>query len=288
MTENKPLNIVITGANGFIGSYLTEYFSSRGHQVYALVHHLYKQAPKNVKYRAFDLKSFASDVIPDGTDVVIHAAYIPFKKGVTQENINEIATDRLYKIAKRKKISKFIFLSSLSASADASSEYGKSKYNISKIIDKNIDLVLEPGLVIGKGGLFNKIQSIINNSTFIPLIGGGKQQVQYILVEDLAKIISSSITNGISGKYSVSYKSPILMKDFYKIIAKINNKKIILVPFPYLLADIAFGIISLFKLNIGISEENYKGLKMMTFNEVCDSTKIFNVEIESIRQLDKI
>lgn len=283
MTETKPLNIVITGANGFIGSYLTEYFSSQGHQVYALVHHLYKQAPKNVKYRAFDLKSFASDVIPEGTDVVIHAAYIPYKKGITQENINEISTVRLYNIAKKKNVSKFIFISSLSASEDAISEYGRSKYKINKIIDKSKDLILEPGLVIGKGGLYKKIELLIKNSSIIPLIGGGKQVLQYILISDFAKIIQNSIERNISGKYSIANNKHLTMKDLYIHIAKSNNKKATFIPFPYLLSDLAFSIISILKLDIGVNKENYLGLKRMKLQKTCDSMEIFNVDLESIR-----
>jgi nucleoside-diphosphate-sugar epimerase len=283
MDKDKKLNIVITGANGFIGSYLTAFLSSKGHQVYALVHHLYKQAPKNVKYRAFDLKSFASDVIPNDTDIVIHAAYIPFIKGVTQVNINEIATSRLYKIAKRKNVSKFIFLSSLSATDDAISEYGKSKYNISKIIDKETDLVLKPGLVIGNGGLYKRIDSLIRNSKIIPLIGGGKQPLQYILIENLAQIIESAISKNISGEYSLAHNDSILMKDLYLYISKNIDKKTVLIPFPYLFADLAFGLIRLFKINIGISEENYLGLKNMKLNEISDFHEVFKIKLDSLK-----
>ncbi len=284
MNNDKILNIVITGANGFIGDYLTKYFSSKGHQVYALVHHLYKQAPKNVKYRAFDLHSFGSDVIPDNTDIVVHAAYIPYIKSITNKNINQIASIRLYNIAKRKKVSKFIFLSSLSASKHAISEYGKSKFKISKAINKETDLILKPGLVIGNGGLYNRIETLIKNSLFVPLIGGGNQQIQYILIDNLAKLIDNSILYNITGEYNVAYKTPIKMKDLYLHITKSIDKKIILLPFPYLFADIAFGLINILKLNIGINKDNYLGLKNMKTVNICNSEDIFKVKLKPINK----
>ncbi len=282
MIENRKLKIVITGANGFIGSYLTEFFSQQGHKVYALVHHLYKQAPENVIYRSFEMKSFASDVIPNDTDIVIHTAYIPYKKGTYKENINEIASKRLYNIAKKKNVRKFIFLSSLSASKEAKSEYGKSKYNISKLIDTNVDLVIAPGLVIGKKGLYSKIETIIKNAKIVPLIGGGKQVLQYILINDLARIIQQAIANDIHGEYLVAYHKSIVMKDLYHHIAKLNNKKVIFINFPYFFADIAFGMINLLNLNIGVSKENYLGLKNMKQHKICETKEIFGFELERI------
>ncbi len=272
--------IVITGANGFIGNYLTEYLANKDKEIYGLVHHLFKAPHKNVTYRAFDLNSFASDVIPNGTEVIIHTAYIPNEKVQSLKDINYTATKRLYEIGKRKGVKLFIFLSSFSASENAKSEYGKSKFITSKIFDKSNSLVIEPGLVIGEGGLYKRITDIIKQSSIIPLIGNGEQILQYILIEDLAKVIEFSINNTINGTYTIAAEQSILMKDFYKDIAKKNNKKISFIPLPYFIADIIFRLAESFKIDIGISKDSYLGLKLMKKQEIVDSKKVFNIDLK--------
>jgi nucleoside-diphosphate-sugar epimerase len=234
--------IVISGANGFIGNYLTEYLANKGYEIYGLVHHLYKAPHKNITYRAFDLNSFGSDVIPTGTDIIIHTAYIPNEKLLTTEDINYKATKRLYDFGKRKGVKLFIFLSSFSAGETAISEYGKSKFKTSKLFDLKNSLVIEPGLVIGDGGLHKRISDIIKQNSIIPLIGNGAQVLQYITIEDLTQVIEKSIENNITGKYRIAANESILMKDFYNTIAKKHNKKIRFIPIPYFISDIIFSI----------------------------------------------
>jgi len=272
--------IVITGANGFIGNYLTEYLAKKGNEIYGLVHHLYKAPPENITFRAFDLNSFGSDVIPQETEIIIHTAYIPNEKNQSSEDINFKATKRLYEIGKRKGVKLFIFLSSFSADENAKSEYGKSKFITSKIFDKSDSLILEPGLVIGEGGLHKRITDIIKQNKIIPLIGNGKQILQYILIEDLAKVIEYSINNNIKGTYRIASEQSVFMKDFYKSIAKNLNKKITFVPLPYFIADIIFGLSENLKIDIGISKDSYLGLKLMKKQEIVDSKEFFAIELK--------
>ncbi len=274
--------IVITGANGFIGSNLTEYLANKGHEIYALVHYLYKAPPENIIYRAFDLHSFGSDVIPEGTDIVIHAAYIPYRKGSMQADINYKATKRLYDLSKRKGVKQFIFLSSLSAQGEALSHYGKSKFATAELFNIEKDLVLEPGLVLGNGGLYKQIRQIINKNNLIPLIGGGKQSFQSISITDLQLIIEHSINQQISGKFTIAESEPIIMKDLYLGIAKNLGKQIKFITLPYWITDIIFNIIDKFNIKLGVNKENYLGLKQMKYRKVCDSENVFGVRIKSL------
>jgi len=270
--------IVITGANGFIGNYLTEYLANKGNEIYGLVHHLYKAPHKNIIYRAFDLNSFGSDVIPNETEIIIHTAYISNEKLLTSEDINFKATKRLYDIGIRKGVKLFIFLSSFSAIESAVSEYGNSKFKTTQLFDLNNSLIIEPGLVIGNGGLHKRITDIIKQTSIIPLIGNGSQVLQYITIEDLTEIIEKSIENNITGKYRVAANESILMKNFYKTIAKKLNKKISFMPIPYLIADIIFGISDKLKIDIGISKESYLGLKQMQKKEIDNAENIFGIK----------
>lgn len=262
--------IIITGANGFIGRYLVEYFHNKDYRVIALIHAAYKAALSGVEYRQFDMDSFAGDIIPKEADAVIHTAYIPYKKDNNSDLRNLKGTQRLLEIARKKKVKKFVYLSSFSAMDSAISHYGKNKFEIENIFDKNNDLVLRPGLVIGNGGLYNNIKQLIKTSSIIPLIGGGNQPLQTININLLAEIIEGGIENNTAGFYNIAEGKAFPMKDFYRQIAKENNRRIKFVPLPYSMATLLIKTMELFLKQPPITMENLNGLKQMKEREVAD------------------
>ena len=268
--------IVITGANGFIGRYLIEFFNNKGYHVVALIHRAYKIAIPGVDYRQFDLDSFAGDVITEDTEAILHAAYIPYKKGNNSDMRNLKGTKRLLDIARRKKVRKFIYLSSFSATEDALSHYGKNKYKIEKLFDENTDLIIRPGLVVGNGGLYKNIKSIIIKSSMIPLIGGGRQPVQTIEIYTLAQAIQGGIEKDISGFHNVAKEKPIYIKDLYKLIAEEQNKRVKFIPLPYFLATLLIYLMEIIMKQPPVTIENLNGLKQMKGRDVTDTKTFFN------------
>ena len=283
------MKVLITGANGFIGSYLVRYFKEQGFEVQALIHKAYRAALPNVEYRQFDLQSFGSDIIPKDVDTVIHTAYIPYSKGSNSDEINISSTKRLLDISRKKKIPNFIFLSSFSAKPDALSHYGQNKWQLQQLFDLERELVLRPGLVLGNGGLFQNMHNMIRNGKTIPMIGGGKQELQTIFIEDLAKAIQSAVEHNTHGLHTLAENKAVSMLNFNKEIARLLNKKIFYPSVPYFAADMIFGAMELFKIKTKIGKENYLGLKQMQAEQVCDSEKIFHLKIrnykESLQQL---
>ena len=281
--------ILITGGNGFIGSYLVQYFSERNYEVIALIHKAYKAALPNVEYRQFDLNSFGSDIIPKDVDAVIHTAYIPHSKGWNSDEINLKSTERLLDIARKKKVSNFIFLSSFSAKTNALSHYGRNKWDIQQLFDLENELVLRPGLVLGNGGLFHNMFQMIKTQKTIPLIAGGKQELQTLFIEDLAKIIEAGILNQTHGLYTVAEELPTNLKTFNKEIATLLNKKTLFISIPYFVADLIFSSLELFKIKTKVGKENYLGLKQMQSETVSDCNAIFGIKLktfsESLKEL---
>jgi len=263
--------IVITGANGFIGRFLIEHFKNNGYHVVALIHRAYKAALPDVEYRQFDLDSFAGDVIPMQAEALIHAAYIPYKKGNNSDSRNLKGTQRLLEIAHRKKVKKFIYLSSFSAMEDALSHYGQNKFEIEKLFNENIDLVLRPGLVIGNGGLYKNLKSIILKSSIIPLIGGGKQPVQTINILKLAEVIQAGIENSSCGYYNIAEENAFPIRDLYKKIAVENNRKVHFLPLPYPIATFMIKAMEFFFKEPPITLENLNGLKQMKSRDTTEN-----------------
>lgn len=270
--------IVITGANGFIGRYLTEYLSQKNYTIIALIHTTYKAAVKGVDYRQFDLESFSSDIIPQDAAAIIHCAYIPEKGENLSREKNRKATKRLLEISRRKNVGKFVFLSSFSALPDATSEYGKSKYESEKYFDLNRDLVIRPALVKGNGGLYKNIKNMVQRNSVIPVIDGGNQRVQLIEIIILGEIIFSGISKDISGFYNIAQGESISMIELYKQFAKEKNKKTYFIPISYLLAEIGLKILGTFIKELPVNKENLLGLKNMKERQSADIMTIFGVD----------
>ncbi len=272
--------IVITGANGFIGRFLIEFFSKRGYHVISLIHRAYKAALPGVEYRLFDMDSFAGDVIPQNAAAVIHAAYIPYKKGNNSEARNLKATQRLLNIARKKNTGKFVFLSSFSAADDALSHYGKNKYELEQLFDEKRDLVLRPALVTGDGGLYKNLVKIIEGSRIIPLIGGGKQPVQTVKVETLAEVIAAGIEKNISGFYDIAEYKAITMRELYEKIAKRNSKRISFFTIPYFLAAPLVFLLENFSAKPLITKENLDGLRKMKERDCSALKDVFEINLK--------
>lgn len=275
-------HIVITGANGFIGRYLTEKLATEGHKITALIHSSLKAAWPNVDYRQFDLSSFSKDIIPFGADIVIHLAYIKSENN-NSSHLNFESTKRLIAICDERKVGQIIYFSSFSARADAQSQYGRSKFECEKLFSSN-HLIISPGLVIGYGGLFKSIDGYLRHNPVVPLIGGGNQPLQFVSIEDVYKVISFSIENSLNGKLLIAHEKYVSMRDFYSAVSIMRGKKMFFIGIPYLLADFAFNVFDkLFKTK-GISKENYLGLKAMKILEVDDLNAKFGIITKDLTQ----
>jgi len=70
------MKMIITGANGFIGTYLVDYFSTRGVEVTAFVYPQPSDKKPGVLYQTYDLGQPLNESLLAGCDILIHCAYI--------------------------------------------------------------------------------------------------------------------------------------------------------------------------------------------------------------------
>ena len=132
--------VVITGANGFLGSYLVEFFTNRGWKVRALVHNTPKQPVKDTEYYLYDLVSGANEKHLSGADCLIYCAYA---KG--EYSLNVGGTKKLLYNCYTHKVKKKVFISSISSNGNALSVYGKQKAACEVLFDPTTDLIIRPG-----------------------------------------------------------------------------------------------------------------------------------------------
>lgn len=264
MPSKISQRIVITGANGFIGSHLVNFLNNSGYQVLALYHTEPKIKINSVNYNYFDLsKGLMDDSLIEKNDIIIHCAY---NKLANIENDNNTHGMELFiNECKKHEVKKHIFFSSISAKEKTSSYYGTHKYLATRFFDHR-DAILTTGLVIGHGGVFNSTLSFIRKTGFIPTLKGGTQPIYFVSIDEVAETVGKIIEEDLSGSYLVANTNPINYITFYKSASKmagIKNKQLnISIPIMKF-----FIYLNSFLKKPYITQENLKGLIELNYLE---------------------
>jgi len=280
--------IVITGANGFLGSTLCSYFSQKGWTVKALVHHIPASRIAGVTYYQFDLLQEPEQSIFKGADYFIHCAYAKAAKGMDAFTVNIEGTKKLLATSRKCNIKQNIFISSLAAREDALSVYGKQKFAAEKLFNHPNDLILRPGLILGKGGLFGQMRTYLQKSKLIPLISGGNQPMQTIYVNEVAQAIELCIQKNISGTLSLATPETLSYKEFYQLLCKSLNAKPVFVSLPHGLLFAGLTITETIGIPLPINRENLLGLKKITHTDTKADLDRIGIQLKSCEEVLKL
>lgn len=214
------MKIFITGGTGFVGSHLIKKLAREGHQLFVLARtesnagFLHQQ---NVKTIIGDLNNPASYqiVFNQHIDMVYHLAALAGNDPAISKSqywqTNVLATAGLLESC-YKKINKFIYCSSLSASdlmISRSGVYGHSKKAAEdKVIEyknKGLDaVIIRPAIVYGPGD-FGPIYQICRlvKKGFVFVVGHGRNYLPLVFIDDLIEIL---LLVGFSEKLSKIYE----------------------------------------------------------------------------------
>ncbi|MCC8372271.1 MAG: SDR family oxidoreductase [Rickettsia endosymbiont of Pseudomimeciton antennatum] len=207
------LRVLVIGANGFIGSYITAELLKDNHDVICAVRDIKATERKfpNTQIIACD---FNSDTDPQkwidklqNIDVVINVAGVLTSTNTNKiENVHISGPKALFDACVIAKIKRVIHISALGIDDEKTTDYALTKREADNYLKtlKNIDwLILQPSLVYTSGcyggtSLFRALSSL---PYFIPLIGDGLQQFQPIHMDDLTKVILNCVKkDGITCK----------------------------------------------------------------------------------------
>ena len=290
------MKILITGANGFIGSAIAEEAVKRGYEVWAGVRQssdLTYLKDLNIKYIDLNyahphllVQQFVEHKEQNGAwDYIVHNA------GVTKcdnksdfERINYDYTRFFVNALMEAEIvpKQFIFMSSLSAWGAGNEEtnepirladepkpntlYGTSKLKAEKYIkslNKFPYVFLRPTGVYGprEKDYFIMIQTIKRG--FDPAMGCRPQYLTFIYVSDLVRVIFSAIDKKISRKaYFVSDTKTYTNTEYSEIVKKALGKKFVLkLPVPLFLVKMISctldGVCGLFGKSPTLNKDKY-------------------------------
>ncbi|MDP1665882.1 MAG: sugar nucleotide-binding protein [Methylobacter sp.] len=179
------MKIVVTGANGYVGTRLITIGDKHGHVIVVAS----RQPPiiQENLWIPFDIYKANLIELPSGTDAIVHLAANTLLANNTDKKSEINAAVNLIKAAKEVG-AKFIFVSSQTARSDAPTAYGRTKWRIEQEVLSAGGWVVRPGQVYGGElrGLFGTLVSTVRRLPLLPAFIPAPK-VQPIHVDDLAE-----------------------------------------------------------------------------------------------------
>lgn len=255
------MRVLIFGASGFIGGYLTRYLESKGQDVIALC--------RSGKVDGFSGSSFVwsfgskldKSITYSNIDYAIHLAHDfsgEFGARLTiQETLSNIKSLRQLGVRHQ------IFYSSYSAGEHACSLYGITKFKIEHAVsndDFHDITIVRPGLVLGDGGIYGRIHKWAKKLPIIPLPDGGYGEVPVIdidlLCEETLNIIQAAVPNH---EYNLFEKNFCTLRKLVLRAAAEHNRNPLIIPIPSRLIFWGLRIAEALKLSLPVNADNLEG-----------------------------
>jgi uncharacterized protein YbjT (DUF2867 family) len=231
------MKLLITGATGYIGERLVQHALSLGHNIIAASR---QPLGSQVAWLPFDLSN-ADISLPDGVDVVFHLAATTTSSLIDPE-LELTAAQHLIKSAE-KVGAKIIFVSSQTARENAPTAYGRTKWQIERLVLVAGGWVIRPGQVYGgyERALFGVLVNVLRRLPVIPAFLPAPK-IQAIHVDDLvAALLNCAESNIIPASVLyVGATKPVSFTDFLRTIARVRVRRYRLaIPVPVFLVRLA-------------------------------------------------
>lgn len=259
------MNIIVTGANGFIGKHICSFLEKQSHKVFKIVRENKNNLENTIELDLTNknaVLNFIEDFQKNNKiDIIINLAS---KLANVEQNEDEQLqvlidnikiTKNIVSLVKELKPQKLINFSSIAVypnidgdfdeksqikmSANAECMYGLSKFCSENIFDymlKNQDITvshLRVSQVYGDGMRQDRILSImkqeLQEKNTITVFGEGQRESNFINVNKLTELLNYFINNNIHGIYNVGDELLSYLQLAEKIISKNGNNDSIII-----------------------------------------------------------
>lgn len=284
-------NILITGINSYVGNSFEEYITNDKNCDWQID----KISLRNDEWEKLDFSKY------DGILHVAGIAHVSTKKNMESlyYKVNRDLTIKLAKKCKIEGVKQFIYLSSQIIYGNPTKNiniitkdtipnpvnfYGKSKLQaedgLKKIETNDFKVaILRPPMIYGPNckGNYNKLSKFAKNSVIFPKFENKRSM---IYIGNLCELIKQIIANEKKGIYLPHNKKPVTVFEMVELIAKFNNKQIILVKWFNPILNFLFNRVNLIRKVFG--NMNYENVDYSDLNY-----QIYSFE-ESIKLTEKL
>ena len=199
------MQVLVTGATGFLGRRVVSELLAHHHQVRCLVHSPGKerfldQSMVDVHYGNISDTDSITQAMFDVQAVVHLVGIIRPRRGATFEGVHRQGTANVLEAAKSGGAREIIYVSALGATPNPTYPYLNSKYEGEvRVAGSGLDYtILRPSVIFGRGDEFlTALAGLVRLGPVVPVIGPGKNRMQPIAVEDTARCIAASVGNSL-------------------------------------------------------------------------------------------
>ena len=282
----KPIQVVVTGASGFVAKNLRKYLSENDVNLISISRNNFRTYKNEQKIISKDYKEkFIFNQIKN-SNALIHLVGIGKQSvEIDYEMINVELTKHIVNLAKKAKIKKIVYNSGLGVSSKTSVGYFISKYKAEKIlVNSGLNYtIFRPSYIVGKDDLFTKFLKKQIKIKTIEIPGSGQYSIQPIFINDVVKILFQSIAEKKFGNKIIDLVGSeyLTFEKYVKLFCRVNKIKIKKVN----LENAYYNAINNKKSNFGIDDLNilvgdFKG----NYNQL---EKISQIKFESVVELLK-
>ena len=231
------MTVLLTGATGYVGSYVLDALLERGHSVRALArdYDAALAARDGVEVTQGDVtkpETIADDF--DGVDAVVHLVGIIDEspsRGVTFERVHVDGTVHVLEAARAAGVARFVHMSANGARADGVSAYQTTKWRAEQAVwaaGFEHTVVFRPSTLFGDPGPDNPEfakrlwETLVKPFPVLPVFGDGQYQLQPVHVRACAAAMAEAVTRDASNgaSYCVAGHERITYREVLRRIAR--------------------------------------------------------------------
>jgi uncharacterized protein YbjT (DUF2867 family) len=273
--------VLVTGANGFVGSHVIPAIIDAGHRVLALVRddrggreviaRLTPAQQAAVELRFGDVTR--PDTLPPafaGADAVVHLVAIPrdYDKGASLRLVNTEGTRNVLAAATATGTRRFVHMGAMGVVEDPSLHYASSKARAMQLVhESGLDwTILRPSLLFGpRDGFFNILAGLVRMSPgLVPITGRGDARFQPLAVADLARVVVRSIEDDSTQGQAYDLGGPRYWtyREIVEEVLRGMGARRVLVPMPVALIRLVAATAELLRIPFPVATDQLRQLRL--------------------------
>lgn len=239
------MNVLITGASGFVGRAVTGEVIRAGHSVRALVRRPPREDGGPVVWVPGSI--LAPEALREaarGCEAVIHLVGIIGEVGdQTFERVHHEGTLRVLEACQSAGVGRWIHMSALGTRPGAASRYHRTKWAAEEAV-RGSGLrwtIFRPSVIYGPGdGFVNLFERMSRWSPVLPVIGRGTARLQPVPVEAVAQAFARSLDadTTIGKTYDLCGADRLTLSEVLATILRVTGRRRLRMPVPRAVAQV--------------------------------------------------